>query len=59
MRATLYVYTGYVTRSILRASEVASFEIDNLPDADRLAHEYGGDFIEIDNSDSDENQQCR
>lgn len=55
MRATIYQYTGYVTRSILRASEVASVEIDKLPDdEEQFAREHGGDFIEIDNSDSED-----
>jgi hypothetical protein len=54
MRVIIYEYTGYVTRSILRASEVASFAIDDQDDADRLAHEYGGDFIEIDNSEDED-----
>lgn len=55
MRATIYQYTGRVTRSILRASEVRSMEIDALPDdEEQFAQEHGGDFIQLDPTDCDE-----
>jgi hypothetical protein len=54
MRATIYQYTGFVTRSILRATEVAAVEIEEEPDnEDAFAEYHGGDFIEIDTSESD------
>lgn len=54
MRANVYQLTGYVTRSVVRAEQVASVQIDEEPeDEARFADRFGGDFIEIDNSDSD------
>jgi hypothetical protein len=56
MRANIYQYTGCITRSILRAKQVASVELDEEPDdEDALARQHGGDFIELeDTSDSDD-----
>jgi len=55
VRANVYQLTGYVTRSVLWAEHVASVQIDEEPDDEaRFADRFGGDFIEIDNSDSDD-----
>jgi|GEM_PF-5941153 len=54
MRINIYRYEQPVTRSVLRAIRIAEIESDELPDdVDRLAYEYGGDFIEIDNSEDE------
>jgi hypothetical protein len=47
MRATIYQTTGYITRSVIRAAEVASMEIDNDTDEEQLVQQHDGDFIEI------------
>jgi hypothetical protein len=48
MLAQVYVYTGDVTRSVVRARLVEEVEIDEVPeDQAGFAAEHGGDFIEI------------
>ena len=47
---TLHIYrsTGFLSRSVLRASLVAEVETDQWPeDEAAFADEYGGDIIEV------------
>ena len=49
--------TDPCTSSILRAALVAEVEIDNVPeDVGRFADDYGGDFIEIEPFDPEEEE---
>lgn len=51
MQATIHLCTGRITRSVLRAVQVASLELNEEPDDTvRFAELYGGDFIEIDDT---------
>jgi len=48
VRANVYRLTGYVTRSVFHAEQVASIQIDEEPeDEARLADRFGGDFLQI------------
>lgn len=57
MLVNVYQLTGACARSVATASLVAAIEVDRFPrDQIAFAREYGGDFIEVQTEEDDEDE---